>query len=121
MSADQLQSIQSAGVFDLGINQRAHSQFAALEPVIINREMITNAIAELTKVEERLAANIEAYVTANGGEEAVDEAVKEGEHSNLPLARFKLELVRTTMARFQTQLEHGEKALEDFVKINIDE
>lgn len=117
----QLNITGQTDTVDLGVTQLAHAQFAFLEPMVMNRDMITTAITQLTGIEERLSANIDAYVTDNGGEEVVNAEIRDNQHGKLPLARFKLELVRTTLVRFKEQLAKGEKAVDDFVKINPEE
>lgn len=123
MSNDQVNQLQINGETtqaDLSIQVRANAQFDAMNPIIVNGDMLYSAIRQLTDIEHRLNHNLQAFYSANGGEDEVLAAIKEGEHEKIQLARFKLELVRSTIARFTGKKEEGEKAVEDFVKLDLD-
>lgn len=119
---DTNQSTPSAsGTVELGLNQEAHNQFNGLQQYLTNVDMITKAVARLTTLEAQLDNNIKSYIAEHGGDETIEEEMYKGMHQKLPLARFKLELVRTTIQRFNEFTSHGEKLVENFAKINPDE
>lgn len=116
-----MQNDQASQNLANAIDQEAHRQFNELQQYMTNVDMIEKAVARLTALETKLDNNINNYIAEAGGEEVVEEELSKGLHQKLPLARFKLELVRTTIQRFGGFTEQGEKLIEDFAKVTSEE
>lgn len=95
----------------------ANAAFERLNPFVTNRDMARSAVEQLKEIETGLQINVDAYIAENGGEEAIEEEIKDGQHEKLSRARFKLELVRTTKLRFQSMLDQGKAAVDEFIKV----
>ena len=115
MNANQGTASASVAVNPLSL--RAGDEFDQLNPIITNRDMIVSGVKQLKDIESSLQTNVDAYVATNGGEEQVGEEVKEGQHEGLSVARFKLELVRETIKRFEDRLAIGQAKVDEFVKV----